>query len=127
MPEPAPAASAPRRRRGRILISLLALLLLVGVVPLLGTSYNLVSQSREDLEFNQRATQLGMARGLAQQIATYVDSLHSLVVAIARTMEIETGNLPFSARVTRIGEQKDLERYLGENSHFNYVSVVDTN
>jgi len=124
-PEPAPAA-APPRRRGRILISLLALLFIVGVVPLLGTSYYLVSRSSADLEFNQRAIQLDMAKSLSQQIKTYVESLHSQVAAIARTLEVEAGEVPFSTRVAHIRAQKALERYLGDNSRFNYVSVVDT-
>jgi HD-GYP domain-containing protein (c-di-GMP phosphodiesterase class II) len=120
-PEPA----APRRR-GRILFSLLALLFIVGVVPLLVTSYYLVSRSKRDLEFNQKAIQLDMAKSLSQQIKTYVESLHSQVAAIARTIEVEAGQTPFSTRVARMRDQKALERYLGDNSRFNYVSIVDT-
>ncbi len=123
-PEPAPRAPSPRRR-GRILASLLVLLLLVGVLPLLGTSFNLVSNSKESLEFNQRATQLYMARSLSQQIAIYRDSLRSQVAVIARTMQVDLGAIPFSIRVAHIREQKALERYLGDNSHFNYVRVAD--
>jgi len=108
-PEPAPNAPAPRRR-GRILISLLGLLFIVGVVPLLGTSFNLVSNSRESLEFNQRAIQLYMARSLSQQVAIYAGSLRSQVAAIARTLEVEGGGTAFSARVAHIRDQKALER-----------------
>lgn len=128
MPEPVPPAP-PRRRRGRILASLLGLLLIVGVVPLVATSYNLVSKSKESLEFNQRVIQLDMARSLSQQIRIYVESLRSQVVAIARTMEVDAGIIPFSTRVAHIRDQKALERYLGDDSRFNYfnsVSVVDT-
>jgi len=125
-PEPAPKAPSPRRR-GRILISLLGLLFIVGVVPLLGTSFNLVSNSRESLEFNQRAIQLYMARSLSQQVAIYAGSLRSQVAAIARTLEVEGGGTAFSARVAHIRDQKALERYLGDNSHFNYVRVADAN
>jgi len=124
-PEPAPPAS-PRRRRGRILASLLVLLLIVGVVPLVGTSYYLVSRSRADLQYNQRAFQLDMARSLSQQVAIYVESLRSQVSAIARTMEVEAGMIPVTTRLAHIRNQKALERYLGETSRFNYVSVVDT-
>jgi len=95
------------------------------VLPLLGTSFNLVSNSKESLEFNQRATQLYMARSLSQQIAIYRDSLRSQVAVIARTMQVDLGAIPFSIRVAHIREQKALERYLGDNSHFNYVRVAD--
>ncbi len=125
-PEPEPPA-APPRRRGRILVSLLALLLAVGVVPLLWTSYKLVSTSRESLQFNQRAIQLDMARSLSQQIAIYVESLRAQVAAIARTMEVDAGLIPFSTRLAHIRDQKALVRYLeGESRSFNYVRVADT-
>ena len=107
------AAPSPRRRRGRILISLLALLFAVGVVPLLWTSYRLVSSSRDSLENNQREMQIDKARILAAQVALYVESLRPQVVTIARTLEVEAGTVPFGERVARIRDQKALERYLG--------------
>jgi HD-GYP domain-containing protein (c-di-GMP phosphodiesterase class II) len=119
------AGTAPRRRRGRILLSLLGLLFLVGVVPLLFTSWNLVAKSRESLEFNQKALQLDKARGLTQQIAIYTESLHRQVLAIARTLEVDADQTAFAGRVKRIKEQHALERYLGNQSRFIYVSVVD--
>jgi HD-GYP domain-containing protein (c-di-GMP phosphodiesterase class II) len=117
--------TAPRRRRGRILVYLLALLFGVGVVPLLFTSWNLVAQSRETLVLNQKALQLDKARGLSQQIAIYTESLHRQVLAIARTLEVDAGQTPFAGRVKRIKEQRALERYLGDQSRFIYVSIVD--
>jgi HD-GYP domain-containing protein (c-di-GMP phosphodiesterase class II) len=119
------AGTAPRRRRGRILVYLLALLFVVGVVPLLFTSWNLVAKSRETLELNQKALQLDKARGLSQQVAIYTESLHRQVLAIARTLEVDAGQTAFAVRVTRIKEQRALERYLGDQSRFIYVSVVD--
>ncbi len=119
-------ATTPRRRRGRILLSLLALLFVVGVVPLIFTSFNLVARSRETLELNQKALQLDKARGLSQQIAIYTESLHTQVLAIARTLEVDAGQAPFAARVKRIKEQGALARYLGDQSRFIYVSVIDT-
>jgi HD-GYP domain-containing protein (c-di-GMP phosphodiesterase class II) len=110
-----------RRHRGRILTSLMLLLFAVGVVPLLGTSYNLVSQARESLESDQNIIQLDKARSLSQQIATYVQSLRSHVSAIARTLEVgaASGSLP------RIRDSKELQRYVTGDGPFLYVSVVD--
>ena len=79
----------PAPRRGRILVSLLALLFAVGVVPLLWTSYKLVSRSREILELDQKTSQLDKARSLSQQVAVYVSSLRSQITAIARTLEVD--------------------------------------
>ena len=113
------------RRRGSILFSLLLLLFVVGVVPLLWTSFTLVSRSREILELDQKALQLDKARSLSQQVAVYVESLRSHLTAVARTLEVEATQSSFSDRVTRISDAKALERYVGGDSRFYYFSIVD--
>jgi len=119
-------APPPRRRRGRILVSLLLLLFGVGVIPLVATSYHLVSKSREILELDQKAMQLDKARSLSQQVSVYVKSLQSQVVAIARTLEVDVAPGAFAARVARIRDEEGLRRYVEEaTSRFHYVSVVD--
>jgi HD-GYP domain-containing protein (c-di-GMP phosphodiesterase class II) len=122
MTEPA-TATAPARRRGRILTSLLLLLLAVGVVPLLGTAYRLYSKSREDLELNENLVQNDKARSLSRQVARYVQSLRSQVHVIAKTLEIESG--PFPQRVARIAEMNLLTRYVGEQTPLVYLRVAD--
>jgi HD-GYP domain-containing protein (c-di-GMP phosphodiesterase class II) len=115
------------RRRGRILFSLLLLLLGVGVVPLVGTSWQLVARSREILELGQKEMQLDKARSLSQQVAVYVGSMRSQVAAIARTLELEAGDRPFSERVTALRERRALSRYEDEmGGRFYSVMVVDT-
>jgi HD-GYP domain-containing protein (c-di-GMP phosphodiesterase class II) len=122
---PLPAPRPRRRRRGTILLSLLLLLFAVGIVPLLWTSYTLVSRSRDILEFDQKALQLDKVRSLSQQVATYTASLHAEIRAIARTLEVDTEPGRFSARVARIRDAKGLEPYVGSNSKLYYISVVD--
>jgi HD-GYP domain-containing protein (c-di-GMP phosphodiesterase class II) len=116
-------AAGPRRRRGRILFSILILLFGIGVVPLLWTSYRLVSDSRRGLELNQKQMQLDKARSLSSQVAMYVQSLRDQVSVIARTLEIDAERVPFSERLARIRDQKALEAYIDER--FIYVNVVD--
>ena len=113
-----------RRRRGRILYSLLLLLFGVGVAPLVATSVRLVSKSREILELDQKTMQLDKARSLSEQAANYVRGLQAQISAIARTLEVEPGD--FTARVARIREANALERYVGGALPINYISVVDT-
>jgi HD-GYP domain-containing protein (c-di-GMP phosphodiesterase class II) len=122
------AAKAPWNRRGRILFSILGLLFLVGVVPLVWTSYRLVTTSRESLEVSLKETQIAKAKTLARQVELYVRSAHSQIVTIARTLEVDAGRTPFGERVKRIREQKALERYLqGEDAkRLVYLSVLDT-
>jgi HD-GYP domain-containing protein (c-di-GMP phosphodiesterase class II) len=120
-------ARPPLRRRGRILFSLLLLLLGVGVVPLVGTSWQLVSRSREILELDQKEMQLDKARSLSQQVSVYLGSLRSQVAAIARTLELEAGDRPFAERVAALRERGALSRYEDEmGGRFYSVTVVDT-
>lgn len=113
------------KRRGRILFSLLLLLFGVGVVPLVGTSYQLVSGSREILELDQKALQLDTARSLSQQVGTYLKSLQAQVAAVARTLEVDVAPGQFAARVVRIREQSALTGFVEGSSPFYYISVVD--
>jgi len=114
-------------RRGRILYSILALMLGVGVLPLVWTSTRLVSQSRENLEVSLKETQIARAKTLASQAQLFVSSAHSQIVTIARTLEVDAGRTPFAERLTRIREQNALVPYLaGDEKRLVYLSVVDT-
>src|SRR5512136_3074454 len=103
------AEASPRQRRGRILFSILGLLLALGVLPLVYTSWDLVSRSRQSIEGTQQEWQLDKARLISTQVAIYVESLRSQVAAIARTLEMDPGPTAFSSRLARIKEQKALE------------------
>jgi HD-GYP domain-containing protein (c-di-GMP phosphodiesterase class II) len=120
------AEPAARNPRGRILYSILALMLGVGVAPLVWTSTRLVSKSREDLEVSLKETQIAKAKTLASQAELFVRSLHSQIVTIARTLEVDAGRMPFTERVIRIREQKALVPYLRDDKRLVYLSVVDT-
>ena len=123
------AEKSPPHRRGRILFSILGLLLGVGVLPLVWTSNRLVSKSREDLEVSLKETQIAKAKTLASQAELYVSSTHLQVVTIARTLEMDAGRMPFAERLKRIREQNALVPYLeGDPSkrRLVYLSVVDT-
>jgi HD-GYP domain-containing protein (c-di-GMP phosphodiesterase class II) len=119
-------ATGPRRRRGRILFSILVLLFAIGVVPLLWTSYKLVAGSRESLELTQKQMQLDKARSLSSQVKLYVESLHDQVAVIARTLEIDAERMPFSDLLERVSEQEALKRYPENDERLIYVAVVDS-
>jgi HD-GYP domain-containing protein (c-di-GMP phosphodiesterase class II) len=118
---------SPPKRRGRILLSLVLLLLVVGVVPLLWTSSALVSRSRDMLELDQKTIQLDKARSLSQQISVYVRSLHDQVQTISRTLSLDSdvAGLPFAKRVDRIRDTRALVRFVNETP-LSYVAVADT-
>jgi HD-GYP domain-containing protein (c-di-GMP phosphodiesterase class II) len=117
----------PGVRRGRILYSILALLFAVGVVPLVWTSYQLVSRSRESIESDQKEWQLDKARLISSQVSIYIEGQRSQVKTIARTLGVDAGSTSFPARLARIREEQALARYIElENPNsLVYVSVVD--
>jgi HD-GYP domain-containing protein (c-di-GMP phosphodiesterase class II) len=119
------AEKSPPNRRGRILFSILALLFLVGVVPLVWTSYELVARSRQSLESNQKEWQLDKARLISTQVSIYVDGLRTQVASIARTLEVDPGAGGFKSRLARIGALRGLDRYVQDSASLVYVSVVD--
>ncbi len=118
-------SKAPPRRRGRILISLLLLLFGLGVVPLLGTSWYLVSQARADLELDQKKAQLDKVRSLSQQIALYGHGLEAQIRAIARTLEVDTKPGGLASRIAWISAAKALERYVEGDTAFLSIYLVD--
>jgi HD-GYP domain-containing protein (c-di-GMP phosphodiesterase class II) len=122
------AEKSPPNRRGRILFSILGLLLGVGVLPLVWTSNRLVTRSREDLEVSLKETQIAKAKTLARQAELYVRSAHSQIVTIARTLELDAGRVPFAERVAQLNRQKALAPYLegDEAKRLVYLGVVDT-
>jgi HD-GYP domain-containing protein (c-di-GMP phosphodiesterase class II) len=95
----------------------------VGIVPLLGTAWRLVNESRKSLELNQKQLQLDKARSLARQVERYVAGLREQVELIAKTLELEGG--PLSQRVKRIREGNLLTRYVGDRSDLVFLSVAD--
>jgi HD-GYP domain-containing protein (c-di-GMP phosphodiesterase class II) len=119
------AGPAQGNRRGRILYYILGLLLVVGVLPLVLTSYELVSRSRQSIESDSREWQLDKARLIANQVAIYVAGLRSQVTSIARTLEFDAGQASFSSRLARIKDEKALGRYLESSPSLVYVGVLD--
>jgi len=117
------------KRRGRILVSLLLLLFLVGVVPLVWTSFTLVDRGRQMLEDDQRMLQHDKARSLAEQISGYTRNVRGRVQTISKSLEfdLDASGIPFAARLGRIRETGALERYVtGEgDSPISYLAVVD--
>ncbi len=91
LPKPPSPPGPPRprtKRSGKILYSLIGLMLLTGLLPLLLTAVWLVRRNREALEASERLLQLDQTRSIAQQARLYLQSMHNQLEAIAKTFEI---------------------------------------
>jgi hypothetical protein len=83
-----------------------------------------VNRANEVLALQVKSLQLDKARTLSRQIATYIGGLQDRVAVMARTLEFE--ETPLSERLVRLRESQALMRYVGAESPFCYVTVVDT-
>jgi HD-GYP domain-containing protein (c-di-GMP phosphodiesterase class II) len=98
-----PAAPAKRaKRRGKILYSLIGLMLLSGLVPLLLTTVWLVRRNREALEASERLLQIDQTRSIAQQGRLYLQSMHNQLEAIAETFELGSDHLTVRSRIVSV-------------------------
>ena len=95
---------APRRikRRGKILYSLIALMLLAGLVPLVLTTAWIMSSSRDALESSERLLQLDQTRSIARQSRLYLQSMHNQIATIAETFEIASDPRAVSQRIASV-------------------------
>ncbi len=74
------------RRRGRIVVSLFGVLLVVALGPLVAVSWKLIDTNREALKTSQQQYQLLLAASVARQIDAHVEALRSQLVRVARTL-----------------------------------------
>lgn len=74
------------KRRGRIVFTLLAVLVLIGLAPLGTVAWKLIDINREALSTAQREYQLLMASSVASELDIHVDGLRSQLMRVAQTM-----------------------------------------
>ncbi len=83
---PTSEATAPFRRRGRIVVSLLAMLVVVGLAPLSTVAWKLIDINREALKTAQQEYQLLLASSIGQKVDVHVQGLQSELLRVARAL-----------------------------------------
>jgi HD-GYP domain-containing protein (c-di-GMP phosphodiesterase class II) len=78
-------------KRTKILYTVLAVLLAVGVLPVAIAGWQLVELNRETLRFNEQQFQIDSVEDKAKQIKLYVTSYRDKIGAFARSLEIAGG------------------------------------
>lgn len=111
---------APFRRRGRIVLSLLAVFVIVGLGPLGSVAWKLIDTNREALKTAQQEYQLLLASTLAQEIDINVEGLRSQLTRLATAL---------GPAVARPGEVRDSEirKILGDiaDDRMLYLRYID--
>jgi HD-GYP domain-containing protein (c-di-GMP phosphodiesterase class II) len=95
-----------RRRRGRIVISLLIVLSVVGLAPVVSVAWKMVKLNREALTTTTRELQLLLAASIAAEVETSVEAMREHVGTISDGLgqDLAPGALPGSERMVRLLE-----------------------
>lgn len=89
VPQEVEHAAPPRRRR--LVYSLLAVLAIVGLVPLASFAFKLIQTSRRALETSQQEIELQLASSIAGQLDMYMDGLARETTSIAESFATAIG------------------------------------
>ena len=112
-------------RRGKILYSLVFLMLLAGLVPLLLTSTRLINTNRDALATSEKLLQLDQTRSIAQQARLYLQAIHNQILAIAQTFEIGGEPQAVAKRVQSALTSQKLINFIQEETHIQSITVYD--
>jgi HD-GYP domain-containing protein (c-di-GMP phosphodiesterase class II) len=74
------------KRGGRIVFTLLAVLVFIGLVPLATVAWKLIDLNREELTISHQQYQLLLASSLAHEVDIHVEGLDSQLVRVAQTL-----------------------------------------
>lgn len=111
------------KRRGKILYSLIAVMLAAGLVPLVLTTIWLFGRNREALEASERLLQIDQTRSIAQQARLYLQSMHDQISAIAETFEIASDPGVVQARIASVTPEALLD--FVEEDRVRSITVFD--
>ena len=78
--------SVPFKRRGRIVLSLLTVFVLVGLGPVATVAWKLIDTNREALKTAQQEYLLLLASSVAQDVDTHVEGLRSQLIRLAKAL-----------------------------------------
>jgi HD-GYP domain-containing protein (c-di-GMP phosphodiesterase class II) len=112
------------KRRTGILVSILGLLFVVGLVPLLWTSYTLVSRGALILEQDQRQIQHDKVVALSSHVETFIGSQRRYIQSIARGLALGSSPGQVRARIESIRSESALEQFV-EGDTLVYLAVID--
>ena len=90
------------RRRGKILYSLMGVMLAAGLVPLVLMTIWIFGRNRDALEASERLLQIDQTRSIAQQARLYLQSMHAQISAIAETLELASNPGAVQARIASL-------------------------
>ncbi len=112
-------------KRGKLLYSLILLMLLAVLVPLLLSSTRLINANRDTLATAEQLLQLDQTRSIAQQARIYLQATHGQVIAIARTFELEGDARAVAARISSALTSTKLIDFINEQSRIEIIRVYD--
>jgi len=111
------------RRRGKILYSLMGVMLAAGLVPLVLATIWIFGRNRDALEVSERLLQIDQTRSIAQQARLYLQSMHAQISAIAETLELASNPGAVQARIASVTSEALLD--FVEEDRVRSITVFD--
>jgi HD-GYP domain-containing protein (c-di-GMP phosphodiesterase class II) len=111
------------RRRGKILYSLVTVMLAAGLVPLVLMTIWLFGRNREALEASERLLQIDQTRSIAQQARLYLQAMHDQISTIAETFELASDPGAVQARIASVTPEALLD--FVEEDRVRSITVFD--
>lgn len=120
------SAQTPSRHGGLLLVARPAILLAIGVLPLLWAAHRVAGIGSESLERGQRELQFEVVRGVALQAAGHRAAIHAEVKGLAQAIRMAVAGEAFQGWLSRVGGGRGLATYVENSPNLVYVSVVDS-
>lgn len=112
-----------KRKRSRMVYTLLIGMLLVATVPLILSNHKLISANEQRLSTDQRLLQLSIAKHLVTEVSTYLESCGTTMDVIKRT--IEFSDFPLDSH--RIGGlRRLLEEQVKSSENILFLRIVNS-
>ena len=111
------------RRRGKILYSLVGVMLAASLVPLVLMTIWIFGRNRDALEASERLLQIDQTRSIAQQARLYLQSMHDQISAIAETFELGSTPGAVQARIASVTPEALLD--FVEEDRVRSITVFD--
>ncbi len=110
-------------KKGKLLYSIVAILLVVGLMPLIISSLFQIKKNEEKIKTAVQENQLDTALSLAEEIELYLKLSTQKVKQLAETLSFNASTNGLAKTVEKIVETEFLDEYLGED--ILYLQVTD--
>ena len=114
------------KKRGKILFSILILLIAIGLIPLIVSDWILIEINREDLQTKEKEMQQNISFSIAQMMSLYLETLKEEARNIALELRADFASPRGFSSLRPAAQQPILEGYLQRYPDIRKIAIIDT-